>query len=279
MKFTRSQQLGILALCVIIFVLQIIIFSNGWFQDSSISLKDKNAQEWLALQKQVDLLKKTKSYKKDTIYPFNPNFISDYKGYQLGMSVAEIDRLHQFRAQNKWVNSVEDFQQVTQVSDSLLQKIAPFFKFPDWVKNKNKSGFSNSSMIVQIDINQASQQDLMDISGIGEVLSERILQQKEQLGGFISTEQLGWVFGITPEVFKRLQQKFVVKQKPAVLKLKINEANLKELTAFPYFNYELAKNIMTFRTMQGNEIRPEDLLKIKNFPTEKVHTITLYLQF
>ena len=40
--------------------------------------------------------------KKDTIYPFNPNFISDYKGYKLGMSIQEIDRLHQYRAQNKY---------------------------------------------------------------------------------------------------------------------------------------------------------------------------------
>jgi hypothetical protein len=27
------------------------------------------------------------------VYPFNPNFITDYKGYKLGMSVQEIDRL------------------------------------------------------------------------------------------------------------------------------------------------------------------------------------------
>ncbi len=279
MRFTRSQQLGILILCVVIISLQILLFSDGLFQKTSLSLKDNNAKEWLALQKKVDQLKQNLVQKKDTIYPFNPNFISDYKGYKLGMSTAEIDRLHQFRGQNQWVNSVADFQEVTQVSDSLLQKIAPYFKFPDWVKDKNKSVFSTAHKIIQIDINQASSQDLIAISGIGEILSERILQQKEQLGGFVSMEQLGWIFGITPVVHQRLQEKFIVKQKPALLKLKINEANLKELASFPYFNYELAKNIMTFRTMQGNEIRPEDLLKIKNFPTEKVHTITLYLQF
>ena len=279
MRFTRSQQLGILILCVVIISLQIVLFSDGLFQKTSLSLKDNNTREWLALQEQVNQLKKKLTQKKDTIYPFNPNFISDYKGYQLGMTLAEIDRLHQFRAQNQWVNSVADFKEVTGVSDSLLQKIAPYFKFPDWVKNKNKLAFSTPQKIIQIDINQARSQDLIAISGIGEVLSERILQQKEQLGGFVSMEQLGWIFGITPVVHQRLQEKFIVKQKPALLKLKINEANLKELAAFPYFNYELAKNIMTFRTMQGNEIRPEDLLKIKNFPTEKVHTITLYLQF
>jgi hypothetical protein len=63
---------------------------------------------------------------KPKIYPFNPNFITDFKGYKLGMSVTEIDRLLAFRKTNRYVNSAAEFQQVTQVSDSLLAQIAPF---------------------------------------------------------------------------------------------------------------------------------------------------------
>ena len=38
--------------------------------------------------KQLDSLKKKSSKKKKfKIYPFNPNYISDYKGYQLGLNV------------------------------------------------------------------------------------------------------------------------------------------------------------------------------------------------
>jgi hypothetical protein len=53
------------------------------------------------------------------LYPFNPNFITDFKGYKLGMSVQEIDLL-EYRKGNKYVNSPKEFQAVTQVSDSLL---------------------------------------------------------------------------------------------------------------------------------------------------------------
>ena len=54
---------------------------------------------------------------KDTLklYPFNPNFITDYKGYTLGLSVEEIDRLHDVRANNTYVNSSKEFQKVTMV--------------------------------------------------------------------------------------------------------------------------------------------------------------------
>ncbi len=57
------------------------------------------------------------------IYPFNPNYMTDYKGYTLGLSTAELDRLFVFRKKGNFVNSAKDFQTVTQVSDSLLNEI------------------------------------------------------------------------------------------------------------------------------------------------------------
>jgi hypothetical protein len=45
------------------------------------------------------------------------------------MSVQEIDRLVKYRKGNKYVNSPKEFQAVTQVSDSLLNVITPYFKF------------------------------------------------------------------------------------------------------------------------------------------------------
>ena len=48
-------------------------------------------------------------------FSFNPNFISSYKGYELGMSLKEIELLHNFRSSKKWINSTKDFQRVTGV--------------------------------------------------------------------------------------------------------------------------------------------------------------------
>ncbi len=70
--------------------------------------------------------------------PLNPNFISDYKCYPLGMSLDEIQRLHKFRFGGQWVNSVRDFQKITGISDSLLKKISPHFKLPKWLRHQNQ---------------------------------------------------------------------------------------------------------------------------------------------
>ena len=246
---------------------------------------DKEQSKWLALQSTIDSLKLNNKNYKPTIYPFNPNFITDFKGYKLGMSVEEIDRLLAYRAQNKFVNSAAEFQAVTKVSDSLLKAISPYFKFPDWVKNnKNnsqefaKNDFSKPGKIIVLDINQATKEDLMKVYGIGDKISDRILEQKDKYGAFVSMEQMDDIWGLSPEVLEKLKSSFAVKSVTNCKKININNASVKELTQFPFFRYQLAKDIVVFRTMKG-DMKIEDLSKIKGFPLEKIKIIALYLEF
>jgi hypothetical protein len=109
-NFSREQRTGILLLLGIIIVLQLIYFFVDF---SSMSKTSPEKEHWLSLQSQIDSMKKQKVDYIPKIYPFNPNFISDYKGYKLGMSVAEIDRLLAFRKENKYVNSPKEFQAIS----------------------------------------------------------------------------------------------------------------------------------------------------------------------
>jgi len=284
-KFTATQRAGIFLLLLIIIGIQIAYFLwDVKFEED----KSMEKQQWLSLQSQIDTMKVEKANYKPAIYPFNPNFITDFKGYKLGMSTAEIDRLLEFRKKNLYVNSAEEFQELTKVSDSLLATMSPYFKFPDWVKNKKQSkGFENYSnqayakkeKIQIIDINLASQEDLIKVYGIGPRLSERILKQKEALGGFISMDQMNDVWGLSPEVIEKLNEQFKVGVIPTVKKVKINDASAKELQLFPYFRYPLNKEIVTYRSMNNGIKNSEDLVKIKGFPVEKVKIIEKYLEY
>jgi len=284
-KFQRNQRFAIFFLFGIIIILQLVYFFVDF---SSLSKVSPEKEKWLSLQSQIDSMKQEKLDYVPKIYPFNPNFITDYKGYKLGMSVLEIDRLLAFRKENKYVNSSKEFQAVTKVSDSLLNAISPFFKFPDWVnkkkeykeyKNYNNTAFAKKEKIVVIDINKASQEDLIKIFGIGEAISLRILRFKESLGGFVSMEQMKDVWGLSPEVIENLNLHFKVMALPNVKKIDINNASIKELSQFPYFNYQLARQIVTFRSMNGDIKNSEDLTKIKGLSIDKANIIVLYLDF
>lgn len=285
--FTKDQQKGLVILLAIILLLQIWIFC---FHSFSSSQSIPNDTKWLAYQTTVDSLKEnlpTESYK---LYPFNPNFITDFKGYKLGMKPEEIDRLLAFRKENKFVNSPEEFQKVTGVSDSLLRVISPYFKFPDWVKNKKQyPKFENNypdytkktskpEVVKVIDLNSATQEDLMKVYGIGEVLSSKILEKREKLGAFVAMEQLEEIWGLQPETIDKLNKSFKIENTATIKKIAINDATIKELAVFPYFNYKLAKNIVSYRSMNG-PINFGDLSNIKDFPVEKIKIIALYLEF
>ncbi|MES2240718.1 MAG: helix-hairpin-helix domain-containing protein [Bacteroidota bacterium] len=286
-NFSKDQQKGILSLFFIIVVLQLVYYFSDF---SSFSKENPEEQKWLSLESQIDSMKNHQKYEVPKVYPFNPNFITDYKGYKLGMSVAELDRLHAFRKENKYVNSAKEFQAVTAISDSLLAAIAPYFKFPDWVKNKKESkliafsnvkseGFSKKEKLVVKDINQATQEDLIKIYGIGEAISTRILKFKESLGGFVSMEQMKDVWGLSPEVVQSLSASFKVSTLPDFKKIDINNASIKELAQFPYFKYNLAREIVIYRSMNGDIKNAGDLRKIKGFPVDKENIIGLYLDF
>ncbi len=284
-KFSKAERKGIALLLLLVLVLQLgyhFVDFNSFAKDSPDKLR------WLALQAELDSVKEVSLKVEKKMYPFNPNFITDYKGYTLGMNVVEIDRLHAYRKEGKYVNSPQEFQTITKISDSLLQAISLYFKFPDWVKNKKentgymyyeKKPLVKKEKKVLIDINQATQEDLIKIYGIGEGISLRILKFKESLGGFVSMEQMNDVWGLSPEVIQRLNDNFKIVSPPDVKKIDINNASLKEIAEFPYFKYTLAKEIVKHRSMNGDFKNATDLTKIKGLSIEKANIIALYLAF
>lgn len=291
LRFSKGHYFGIAILICSIGLLQLFIY---WFnnQKDTTSLDlTPDEKNWLLAQNEIDSLKEAAQENSNKIYPFNPNFISDYKGYKLGMSEAQIDKLHQFRKQNKYVNSNAEFQKLTGVSNEWMKQYARYFKFPDWVTNKTSKNYQSKyentyqkfdkkeSKIVVQDLNTANQVELEKAYMIGEKFALKIISERERFGNFASMDQLGFIWGISPEAIADLNKKFQIKSSENLKKININTSTIKELQQFPYFNYTIAKNIVTFRSMNGDFKSSEDLTNVKQFPLEKLKIIALYLEF
>jgi len=278
-QFNKQERSGIFFLLLLIIVLQGIYFyiKTNPLNDSIVHLNQIE-------QNKIDSLKKVASQKKILkTFPFNPNFISDYKGYTLGMSPQEIDRLHLFRETNKFINSKEEFQQVTLVSDSLLGVISPFFKFPNWVSNEKvvfqerREFVSRKEKILIQNLNTASASQLKSIRGIGDKLSTRIIKFRDRLGGFLINEQLYDVYGLEPDVAENALEKFQVLNPPTVNKINVNTATILEISSLVYIPYQVAIEIVEHRELQGRIESFEQLTLIEGFPAEKLERIVLYL--
>lgn len=283
--FSKQQRSGILLLLLLIVSLLCVY----WFVDfSEEDTLDVSSSEIVSMQKEIDSLRTVEiENKKPKKYPFNPNFITDYKGYTLGMTNEEIDRLLQYRKEGKWINSAADFKKVTGVSDSLLNALSPYFKFPDWVNNpkprndfkdyKSEKGFNEKTFSQKIDLNIATEEQLQQVSGIGAALSKRIISYRKKLGGFSHDVQLYSVYGLEPSVVQRTLNLFTVKTPKPITKINVNTASASDISTVPGISFEMAKKIWEFRRLREKVTTTEELAKIEGMTERKLQLIQLYL--
>ena len=296
--FSKEQRNGIFLLLILIIIFQCVYF----FVDFSSEEIQINKEELSKFTKEIDSLRLVQlEESKPKIYPFNPNYISDYKGATLGMTNQEIDRLLAFRRQDKWINSTKQFQNVTQVSDSLLKAISPYFKFPEWVtkttpdrasRNYPVDNFSEKAswrhgnnykktltFAQKQDLNTATAIQLQKVNGIGKVFSDRIIKYRNKsVGGFIADVQLQEVYGLTPEVIEKITNQFTVKTPKVIRKINVNSATVDDLVTIPHIDYDLAHNIIEQRQLREGYKTINELTKVKDFPANKIEIIELYLQ-
>ena len=282
--YNKSQRNGILFLLAFIVLLQSVYFFVDF---PSKELTDEEKIEIAFYESRLDSLALLKAEKKLFEFtPFNPSFIDDSKGEQLGMSVAEIDRLLLFRKEGNYINSVKQFQQVTLVSDSLLASMSPYFKFPDWVVNQKKNTSDYKTRIFKTivtpkekrDLNMVTATDLREVHGIGETLSTRIIKYRTSIKGFLNDDQLSEVYGLKKEVLDKLLQQFTVLSEPKIEKLNVNTATFKEVLHLPYIDYELTKKIFQYKDEFAEIQSIEELKNIEGFPLEMFDRIALYLR-
>lgn len=283
--FNKRQRSEILLLLVLI----VSLLCAYWFLDlESEDTFDTSSAEVVSIQKELDSIRLIALENKNPkIFPFNPNYITDFKGYSLGMSNEEIDRLLKYRQEGKWINSASDFKNVTKVSDSLLEEISPYFKFPDWVTNpKQKNNFQNiqgdkgfieKPFAQKIDLNQATEEQLQQVSGIGPALSKRIISYREKLNGFSNDSQLYGVYGLDEAVVKRTLNLFTVKSPKEIVKMNVNKVSASDIATIPGISFELAKNIWEFRRLREKITDLQELSKIDGISESKLQLIQLYL--
>lgn len=282
-RYNKRQRNGIFFLLFLIILFQGIYFFTDFSSDEKTVL---NTDEIALFQNNIDSLKLIEIEKrKPKIFPYNPSFITDYKGYKLGMSTQEIDRILAHRSKGLYINSAKQFQQVTKISDSLLAVMSPNFKFPDWI---NKPKYPKKKFVAYTtdkafsgekqDLNIATAIQLQEVNGIGEKLSERIIKFRGTLKGFLSDDQLNEVYGLKPEVISRVLERFTVLSKPTINRVNLNTATFKQVLHLPYIDYELTKKIFQYRDEVAEIQDLNELKNIEGFPLDKFDKIAVYLE-
>ena len=89
-------------------------------------------------------------------------------------------------------------------------------------------------------------------------------------------EQLDEVYGLKPEVLKRLKQRCSLISPANIQKIPLQNASLEELAQLPYLSYYEACRIVAFRTKNGS-LSTTELGRNQGFDSLKIKRLTLYL--
>ena len=85
------------------------------------------------------------------------------------------------------------------------------------------------------------------------------------------------IYGLTNEVISNINKIFDIKQPRNIKKINSNKATQEDLVQVPYIDYELAYSIIEMRVLIEGFKTVDELTKLKDFPTNKLDIIKLYL--
>lgn len=126
-----------------------------------------------------------------------------------------------------------------------------------------------------ISVNSSDTMELRRVPGIGPYFARRIVRYRDQLGGFVSKEQLLEISDFPESALPYL----VVSPTDGIKKLNVNKATNEQLRRHPYISYYMARCICDYRRMRGNIRDLNDLRLLPGFSPEVIAKLRGYVEY
>lgn len=180
---------------------------------------------------------------------FDPNTYQLSDWMKLGLSQKQAEVVLKFGKYG--FKSNDDLQRVFVIPKELLDKILDSTIYPEKLKIFPKPETKKEKQITIVDLNSATEDELLTIKGIGPFFAKNILKRRDQLGGFIQKEQLLEVWKMTPEKIEEILP-FISIDPQWIKKININTATAEEFKKHPYFTWNMANAIVKLRNQHGS---------------------------
>jgi DNA uptake protein ComE-like DNA-binding protein len=170
-----------------------------------------------------------------------------------------------------------DIQEIT-------QPVSSDFQIRDTVKKENPVEYQISGVRQEVkrrpktDLNRCDSASLEALPGIGPVLSSRIIKYRNLLGGFVSVAQLKEVYGLPEDTYKLISA-MVYADTLAIRKIRINEAEYRDLIRHPYLKKEEVAAILRYRQLSGRLTGTGEMMKNHLISGDTYKKIRSYIEF
>lgn len=200
----------------------------------------------------LDNPSRTSTQSKLKPFDFDPNKLSREQWLEMGLNEGQVKSILKFRSKGGVFRCKADFKKMYVISDEEFAIMEPFIMLPDTYEKKQNTvrDLEPKEKQVSIEINSADTEELQKVKGIGSVFASRIVRYREKLGGFINVQQLTEVKGIDSTNYNDIAAQVYVNPY-AIRKIRVNEADINELSAHPYISYNIALSLVNYRKQHG----------------------------
>lgn len=140
----------------------------------------------------------------------------------------------------------------------------------------------------RLEINQASAADFARLPGIGEVLSQRIVNFRNAKGGFRAVADISRVYNLPPETFQRISPYLYLAKAPSSSprspatvppeqQVNLNQADAAALARIPGVEAELAQRILKYRRLLGHYAFVDQLRAVYGLSSGQYERMLPYL--
>lgn len=280
MSLSRRNRRGVWLLIIICVLLGYIPRVLAEWSSESLWVSHETivtAEKQVLKQQEVAESKKNKHYKKKKkVYnsppeKFNPNTYSKEEWMFLGLSEKQTDVILKFT--KRGVESNEELKKIFVIPEEVFDRIKDSTIYPVKEDSYPQRDFVKEFTI--IDISTASLEELKSLPGIGDFYAKKIIEQRENLGGFAGKHQLLEIWKFGTERYDRIEDKIIVSG--GIQKININTADIDVLKRHPYISYKVANSIVKMRDAHGSYRNVQDILKSVLIDQELYSKIEPYL--
>ena len=264
-NFNRKEKLGVLVLSGLILVLTVVLNVGASTYVPDPFDVDQSKLDFLVLnQYNNESVKLTESestesdnnnFRKPVYKNFDPNKIELKDWKEMGFSEKQAQSILNYRNNYGPFKKKTDIQKLYVVSDEKYAELESYIQIkeiPNSFSNKNDypEKIEEEATIRILEINTASKEELISLSGIGPTFADRILTFRSKIGGFVDPEQIDELY-ISDDAKVVLKQNTIMNT-DNIQKTNVNTASKDELRKTPYSNWATVAAILKQRGQRAN---------------------------
>lgn len=290
---TAEQWLGVVVLVVLVVgTLMVVKRFQPPKEDETVWVNDSTKSQFADYQEKQDSIRKAQwRRQRDTIairmQVFDPNTADSSTLVHLGFKPWQAKNMVKYRAAGGRYRKPEDLKKLYGMTDSMFQALTPYIyiareevdsvavdslrkdSLPRW-KEENKDTILN--------LRTADTVELKMIHGIGSYRARQIVRYREQLGGFVSVEQVLEAKGMENVDADSLLAHFWI-DSVKIEAMNVNSVGVQRLLRHPYLRFEQAQAIYELRRKKIRLDSIQQLQQIECISAETLEKIAPYLNF